>query len=300
MDANKFDLSSVTAVTQEGTEVIGHLTWYSVGQMLIERDDLRNKLVSSSLDVKFLPHPIKIHDAFRRATKEIQSRQQVGKDKFQNYLTREVYSDKKIVQRNIVMETVDQQGKRLDYNSESCIITLDKTNGNIKIQSRDPLAEDMAKEAERRFKIYQSHYSAQNIRVMLAEILKSLGPIAVRPNGGVYFVPSNYSDGLDKFCHLANSLSTSESFKVPMMNTKDNRNMVSKKLQEQIKTLINTTKLGLRGELNNNAVSETIKEAKRLVSSYNDYKKIVENDVDLIEIYIEELRKTTTQMIQAL
>ncbi len=300
MDANKFNLSNVAAVTEEGTEVIGHLTWYSVSQMLIERDELQKKLISSGLEEKWMPNPIRVHDAFRRATKEIQGRKRIGKDLFQNYLTREVYSDSDTVQRNIVMETVDQQGKRLDYNSESCIITLDKKAENITIFHNDPLAEEMAKEAERRFKIYRSNYSSQNIRVMLMEILKSLGQISVRPNGGVYFIPAPYSEELDKFCYFANCLSSAESFKVPLMNTKDNRNMVSKKLQGQIKTLINTSKLGLKGELNKNVVKETIAEAKRIVGSFNDYKKIVENDVDLIEIYVEELRKQTALMIYAL
>lgn len=50
---------------------------------------------------------------------------------FENFLVRKVYSDKAITQRNIVVETVGsskRKGKRLAYNSQAAVITLDKQN----------------------------------------------------------------------------------------------------------------------------------------------------------------------------
>ena len=63
---------------------------------------------------------------FRRSTKEIETRKSTGRaDVFENFLKREVFSDKSYVQRNIEVETVKQAGKRLNYKSEARVITLD-------------------------------------------------------------------------------------------------------------------------------------------------------------------------------
>ena len=176
------NLENMTAVQNENQEgILGHLMWYSVGKQLIKTDELKNKLIQSGLEEAWMPNAIRPADAFRRATKEIETRKATANaGVFENYLIREVFADKDYVQRNIVVESVNQAGKRLDYNSKAGVITLDKKNESITFVSENETAKELCMEAEQKFNIFKDNYSAQQLRVMVNKIFQSLAPTPVR------------------------------------------------------------------------------------------------------------------------
>ena len=111
------DMTTVQNEQQEG--ILGHLMWFSVGKQLVKMDDLKRAPIQSGLPVEWMPNAIRPADAFWRSTKEIETRKSTGHaGVFEDFLIREVFSDKSHVQRNIVAEKVDQVGKLLDYNSK--------------------------------------------------------------------------------------------------------------------------------------------------------------------------------------
>ncbi|MEB6549669.1 hypothetical protein MXL46_11285 [Heyndrickxia sporothermodurans] len=181
------DLGNVTAVQNVGEEeILGHLMWFSVGKQLVKRDDLLTTLTQSGLEESWMPNPIRSSDAFRRATKEIETKKSTATaNVFENYLIREVFSDKDQIQRNIVVETVDQSGKRLDYDSQAGVITLNKKDDSLTFVTSNDMARELSEEAEKKFQVYKDYYSAQQLRVMVSKILQSLAPTPVRPNGGI-------------------------------------------------------------------------------------------------------------------
>ena len=82
------NLENMTAVQNENQEgILGHLMWYSVGKQLIKTDELKNKLIQSGLEEAWMPNTIRPADAFRRATKEIETRKATANaGGFENYL----------------------------------------------------------------------------------------------------------------------------------------------------------------------------------------------------------------------
>ena len=58
------------------------------------------------------------------------------------------------------MESVNQAGKRLDYNSKAGVITLDKKNEFITIVFENVTAKEFCMEAEQKFNIFKDNYSA--------------------------------------------------------------------------------------------------------------------------------------------
>lgn len=300
------DLQKVVAVQNEQQEgiighlIIGHLMWYSVGNQLIERDELERKLASAGLDEGWMPNPIQAHGAFRRATSEIQTKRSTAQaGVHENYLVREVYYDKDMVQRNVVVETVDQKGKRLNYDSQAAVITLDKKTQNISVVSTNPTAEELAREAEQRFYLYRDHHSAQHIRAMLANILKSLAPTPVRPSGGVYFVPSSHEDGLRKLCRFASSLENSEGFMVPLVNTMDNRQMVNQKLKEHFERIIKECG-SASDDLKKWQVKQIVEDARQAITNYKDYRSLVSDDFEAMETYIGNIRVQVARLMESL
>lgn len=296
------DIQNVMAVQNEKQEgVIGHLCWYSVGEHLVTRDELKAKLVASGLGEGWLPNEIRVADAFRRATREVQRRQKSSiPNVFLNFLVREVFSDKDQVQRNVVIETVDQQGKRLDYNSTAAVLVLDKKTTSMFCQIIDPQVEELVKEAEQTFKIYKDNYSAQTIRIMAMNILKSMSPTPVRPNGGVYFVPSGHTEQLKKWVNFIKSLDKGEAFKVPLVNSFDNLEMVSTKLEEHLCGVINECEKAINREVKKYHVKAIIDDARRVIGDFNQYRNILESDIDRFEKYVNRIREQVTLLIEGL
>ncbi|MBO0587737.1 DUF6744 family protein [Sporosarcina sp. E16_8] len=294
MSINLDNMTAVQNKQQDG--ILGHLMWFSVGKQLVKMDDLERGLVQSGLPVEWMPNAIRPADAFRRSTKEIETRKSTGHaGVFENFLIREVFSDKSHVQRNIVVETVNQSGKRLDYNSQAGIITLDKHKSSLTFITENEIAKELCFEAERNFNIYKDHYSAQQIRVMVSKILQSLAPTPVRPNGGVYFVPDSHTEGLKQLVNFTSSLENSEGFKIPVVNTFDNRQMVNTKLNDHLELILIDCKSSSR--LKKGQVKEIIENAKSVIANYRNYKGIVANEAEALENKIISIRAAVTKMV---
>lgn len=292
--------STIAVDNEKQTGIIGHLTWYSVTEHLINRDELKHKLKKAGFGDEWMPKEIRQADAFRRATQDVKTHKKTNqKGVYLNYLIREVYSDRNMVQRNIVCETVDQKGRRLNYDGQAAILRLDKENYRMEITAQDVSAHELAKEAESLFALYSHHYSAQHLRVMIMDMLKSMSPTPVRPNGGVYLVPSAHSVTLTKFCHFVNLLEA-EAFKVPLVNSFDNRQMVVQKLRDHFRNIVDECESGLKGNLRRSQVRDTINEAKRVIGDFSAYRSTVSEDVDALEQYIDTIREKVSLMMESL
>lgn len=290
------NLDNITAVTKGKSDFIGHLTWYSVGKQLIEVNDLKNRLVQSGLDDVWMPNDIRPTDAFRRATKEVEQRKQTSNPNvFYNILVREVYSDQKSIQRNIVIETVDQNGKRLSYKPKSAVITLDKKNSTVSFVTDDPSIKEICIQAENKFNIYKSHYSAQQLRVMVNKILQSLAPTPVRKSGGIYFIPVSKSSGLNQLIYFINSLDNSEGYKVPVINSSDNRDMVSKKLYDHFESIFHDCRS--KKNMKKGEIKILVDEANKMIKDYRNYKTIVAEETESIEEMIARLKSEVSRLM---
>lgn len=292
-----------TKQSQEGT--IGDLFWCSIGNQLIERKELVKKFNNAAVDHCWLPNEIRISDAFRRATREIQRKKVPTSDPkvFLNFLTREVFSDEHVIQRNVVIEKVDLSGKRLDYNSTATVIELDKKDVSIKIIAQDgeDQARNLAEEAKERFFQYSKFYAAQNLRFMVAKVLSSLAPTQVRPNGVVYFVPATYHEDLNKLTTLINLLENSEAFSVPLFDTKDNRGMVNRKLHEEMLSVLKGCDyIILEDNVTPSKIKEAIAEAKRVADTFKTYQNVVSLDIEVLNGSLNKLREKSLTLLKKL
>lgn len=290
-------VENMTAVKNiNENDILGNLMWYSVGKQLVNATELHTKLVQSGLEESWMPNQIRSVDAFRRATKEVETRKLTDvANIYENYIIREVFADSDTVQRNIVVETVDQNGKRLDYNSEAAVITLDKTSGNISFVTTSEQTTEMCKDIENRYTVYKEHYSAQQVRVMVNKILQSLAPVPVRPNGGIYFIPNSHTEQLKKLVAFTGSLENSEGFKIPVVDTFDNKQMVTHKLNDHLDDILNQCKSS--ENLQKAQIKAIINDAKSVIQDYNNYKSIVSDDSNKLENKIELIRSEVAKML---
>ncbi|MBA2176873.1 hypothetical protein H0266_18495 [Halobacillus locisalis] len=301
MNINEQIQSGNIVATQNQEGALGFIFWYSVSSNIeVTREDLGDLFKNIGIDENWLPNEIRPSDAFRRATSEIQRKRVPTSDPNinRNYLSREVYSDTQMVQRNIVIENVDKQGKRLDYESNATVIELDKENVEFKVISKpgEDAARELAYEAKHKFDKYITYYSSQQLRVMVSKFLSSLAPTQVRPNGGVYFIPINFADDLSKLQTLCEELD-SEGVSIPLYDSSDNRNMVLRKLKDDLHTAIQRLETLKQSNASRAQLQEALKEAKRVGDTYTDYRKNLKIDVSELEDYRDDLRSQYIEVL---
>jgi len=297
------DIQNMAAVKDESIGgVLGYLTWYSVSETQIKRDDLLNNLRRCGLDEGWMPPKIRIPDAFRKATKAVEKKRVPGGDStHQNYLVREVSSDKEHVQRNIVLELVDGKGKRLDYRSDEAIIILDKKDGTITTEvSQGSLASDMVNRAIDLYNTYKDHHDARAIRSMVQNMLRGMAPTPVRPSGGVYFVLINYKNELEKLNKFLHCLpGESEGFMVPLIDNLENRDMVRKKLNDHLKDTLRSLKDGLvNPKLDKSNANILLDESKRRLKDFKMYRELLSDEMTDIQELTSLIRAQMQTMLE--
>jgi hypothetical protein len=292
-------LKDLAAVQSDQANIIGHLTWYSLSEMLIKPEQLRQQMIRSGLGDGWMPNEIRVPDAFRRAT-GVKHRRQVSTGVYENYLCREVSSDKSLVQRNIVCETVDTKGKRLDYQGEAAVLVLDKKAGIVTVSSSSATADQIAREAASRFHLFCEHYSSSALRTVVSNILKSMSPTPVRPAGGVYFIPQQFENRLKSFQLLLRSLEKGEAEIIPLINTRDMKGMITRKLQEHLRETLRSCDEGAVANLPKGQVKEILNDAKRVVSDYKQYSSIVTGDLREMEWNVAQISEKVAAILQSI
>lgn len=285
------------ATTTKTENVLGYLFWFEIGNQMNNIEDLKQKLINSGLGEEWMPNPIRSFDAFRRATKEIQTKKPTANPKvFENYLVREVYSDPQIVQRNVVIETVDQGDKKLGYNTQSGIIQLQKKQGTLSFETNDAEVKELFRKVEQKFYLYRDHYSSQHIRIMVTKILNSLAPTPMREKGIIYFVPNSMSNGLTNLVTFIRLLDNSDAHKVPVIDSNDNRYMVSKKLSDYLENLLE--KCRSTENLRKDEIKTLVEETNSAIKDYKQYRELTSSETEKFEEKIMLLRSEVLKIIQ--
>ncbi|GIO42234.1 DUF6744 family protein [Paenibacillus apis] len=283
-------LKDVVAVPSSKDNAIGFLTWNSLSSMLITPDELKQKLVDSGLGAGWMPKDIRSPDAFRRATSE-KFKREVSPGVYENYMFREVASTSTFVQRNLVCETKDTKGRRLKYVPDVGALVLDRKTETVETSYISSMAQQLVNNAALQFEIYRNNYGSTTLRTLITSVLKSMSPTPVRPSGGVYFIPAQFEGNLDALVQFVVSLEKGEAEKVPVMNTMDMKNMVTRKLLDHLRGTLAACENGVANQLKKNELKAILEDAKVIVSNVKDYEAIVTGDLQEMEEYVALIRE---------
>lgn len=287
---------------EDSQQTIGYLTWYSVAAREYEKDEIMGALQNAGLS-EYAPNPIRVSDAFRRATKAIErKREPVGDDTtYRNILIREVASNKKIVQRNLVIEIVDPAGQRLSYDPEGAVFILNRENEAVQISVLDESVRPYAEEAARLFEVFRTHYDDQTVRRIVQSVLQKLAPTPIRPSGGVYFVPRAHGVKLEALVSFLRALEGCEGYKLPLIDLRETRDMVRAKLMEHMRGMIDTLKQTLASDGVNKSILKTqVEEAKNLLDGLKAYEELLNEEMERIHLMADIMRQQVDALIDRL
>ncbi len=282
------------------THVLGQLTWYTIHDTEVSRDHIAEQLRMAGLPAHFAPPPIHPADAFRRATSAMETRRIPGPEGvFENYLVREVRSDKEEILRHLVKEVVDASNRRLDYRPIAHL-RLNKTNQHMSadvVDATDPDATtNLASTAHERYQRFLAVYQGRHLREVVLSLLRSLSPVAVRPSGGVYFVPAEYEAVLGQIQTFVQSVHA-EMWRVPMMDMGDSRAVLSHSVGQEVETsgerLVDrlTQLLGQRGTLSDRERVRALDELERLQKMTQQYSALLDDKLLSVRVNLEVAQK---------
>lgn len=220
--------------------VLGHLLWYTVPEQDITREKIAVAISAAGIDKRHMPMPISPRDAFRRASR-ITVPRGAGKT---TYLIREVGGLENGVLRHIVREQrIDTAigGRRLDYRPLVALqITDDNPAVNVDILDYSELDDECRRitdDIRARYDVTRDHYDASTLRRMIQGILGTCRPIAVRPSGGVHFVPQKYEATVYAVAELFPKIAGDGKFWfLPVIDAANQREMISKSLDSHVES----------------------------------------------------------------
>ncbi|RKJ37828.1 hypothetical protein D7X33_37665, partial [Butyricicoccus sp. 1XD8-22] len=155
---------------------------------------------------------------------------------------------------------------------------------------------ELCKQAEQKFHLYRDHYSSQHIRVMITKILNSLAPTPMREKGIIYFVPNTMTIGLTNLVTFIRLLDNSDAFKVPVVDSSDNRYMVSKKLTDHLENLLSQCRSS--ENLRKDQIKNLVEETNNAIKDYKEYKELTSSETEKFEDRIMLLRAEVLKLIQ--
>jgi len=177
-------------------ELIGALTWWSVTEVLISREELTERCEKIGLDPKAFMINSRPRSAFRRALEEAETMN----------LIRKIVDDAEKIVFGIVEETADEANLDLNYATQNVII-FKKESQTLEFKlDMDP---ERANALQKRFQMYMGSYTSHEVRSMIHSFIRKLGAFPVRDKGGVYFVPKTRMEEMDKLSELISTLNGS-------------------------------------------------------------------------------------------
>lgn len=213
--------------TNRGGEPLGDLLWWELVNATVPRRLLQNYWVQAALPTELLPEPPSAEKAFKTAARETQ----VGHP---DHLLRMAKDDEHEVVYGLVVEKRDGSGG-LEYQQEARI-TLHRTNDAV---TSDAPTNEMVRRFFQRFEDLRDVHTTDDIRRSITKTLDSFAAVTLRANGGVYWVPAPYAEGLRRLQTVVEKLGQSKLHLVPITRSKEGQAALAQAARASIEDELN-------------------------------------------------------------
>lgn len=314
----------LVASENAGDSALGHLIWFSVGDLEITRSDIEDLAGSVNLPERLLPAPIRSVDAFRRATGEVGGTISGTEHINEVLLVREVSSDKEGVVRHLIKETADKKNKRLIYN-HCGTFKYDRERENMWGTAYSEEVSPFVEKANTLFQKYKNYYTADHIRRMIKSALFECQSVPLRPSGAVYFIPKKHENTIRSLRDFVKQLpaESTEIHLMPVVDMDEQREMLEAKLRSHIASEVSkigaalggnpeilTVKHGLRKLAGNLAevlksnpsfsktvVNNAVEQFQAMSLQVKEYESLLETNLGEVRSTLDILRKQMVTML---
>ena len=176
--------------------LLGHIAWWTVTNPRLTHDDVLTLVTDLGMDPAIVPKPPRGGDSFKRACRYSQ---RAGlaipySDNLANFLIRPVAQTHEDIERHLVLEVVDGDGRQLEYH-DAAHLRYERSTGTLHVGQKkissdlDPMVDETLQQFAANLEDATKYIDAQVIRRMIRDQLDMLHAISVRKGGSVYFIP---------------------------------------------------------------------------------------------------------------
>lgn len=293
--------------------ILGYIAWYTIVDPKVSHQTLSDLYNASGvLDSALVPKAPRLGDAFKRACRysERSGLAIPYTDNTANILIRSVSTSAAEVERHMVLEIVDPNGKTLEYYTVA-EMKFDRVNEtmNLKKASIDPdinpIIDSSVELFRAKFKEAVGTIDPQVIRRMIRLQLDAMGGIGVRRQGSVYFYPAKYKaqgEALEELCRNLNSGSVFHN--LPLVDDTKQREMIKSAFEEEvheeatelIKQLMTKAEAGT--PITAKAWAEYRKRLQVLSDRRAEYESLVNHEIIKADIELTAFETHLTDMLE--
>lgn len=217
MEQKTLKLQDFAAVQKDGSGVLGKVLYYSLSNILIEKE----KFAELCQSIGFPYQPTRrtaLADAFRSATGDVYERLVIktddGPQVFKVYC-RDNKAPGGVISRELVKETVHEDTNEykklsnISFTKEGSIFSYDNMVSDPHV---DPLSYCL--EAQRLFELYQNCVGRRQIETLLENYVESMQAVKIA-RGHIYFIPRDYMTKLSLFEDFIELLEQNNQFSRP-------------------------------------------------------------------------------------
>ena len=209
-------LSELMAVTGDNAEVLGKFVYFSLSNILVERDELKSICEAAGLESISFARPSDAN-AFRSATSDIHDRVVDGIQIYKVFC-RDNERQGEIISRELVKETL---GATTNHYTKLANLSLDCETSyfcadNI---SFDPVINPYAycEQAETLFEKYKRCAGRKQIETLTGNFLDSMQALKISIHGRLYFVPRSHMHEVTLFEDFIEALNAHNQHSVPLV-----------------------------------------------------------------------------------
>lgn len=306
------------AIPGYGTELsddllLGHIAWYTITKPQVTQPEIEAMVTRLDLSKSIIPKEPRPGDAFKRACRysERSGLALPLTDNKANFLIRSVAQSHEEIERHLVLEEVDPQGKHLSYTT-AAKLTFNRKEDKLQIaklsltdQDRDQMVTETLNIFGNNFEDALKYIDAQVIRRMVREQLEIMGAIAIRKQGSVYFAPIKEKDrtlALEEFCSQMGHGSVFHS--VPLPDTTKQREMIRVAFEDEVheeaaQAITELRRLRAAGTaITPRAWTDYRNKLNRLKGNYKEYGALVSVEMTKADTELEALERQLAEFMK--
>ena len=288
--------------------LLGYLAWYTVfDNTMIPYKDLENALDQAGLGYA-TPRPPKAKDVFRRScTSHEKRREPVSKGVYENHLIRDVRSIGGAVDKHLVIERVDTNGRRLDYTPVYELSYNDKNGAYA--TSLHPSASEYIHVAESvitTFRQWQDKVHSQAVRTAILRVLQHQHATVVRPSGGVYFISSRNVDDVHGMEQVLTGLTGTKGASihtVPLVDNPRQREMLEDAFKNEMENRLSDLMADVdqaidAGKVGSKKFSNLASELSDIKSKAREYTSVLESEQEAVSLRVQAFESKLSKLYQ--
>lgn len=317
------NFNELTVVQGQNVPILGFITWLSTPQAFVPTDIYIEAYERLGLPKEELLKPTSVADAYSLASSGLEIKRKKGKveeneETFRNVLVTEITNTPKLAIRKIVVQTIDPSVAGSDddiVHSVEGIIRLDKEKNEITFENlkNDPILEDLKRKFYADYQLYRTHFHSQKIRGPLTRLIKRMDPVKIKKTGGVYFVPYQYEEPLDrlgKFIEVLNKHAKSidqEPFEFIMVEVAGKQEMIEmvrrayeaemladiQEHQNELRVLLEGS-----GKIDKRTVFRMFDRIKEMQKKASTYRQLLSEKVMQLDTHFEILKQQANALLE--